>query len=169
MRSGTRSASAVLGALFLAKVGNGAELGEVRIRYEPYSPAVKLSVQADLVDAGVTVRDRRGATIGGFAVSDFELFDSGKPQPIRFFSEQKADQARNGESPPPTAAGAGVTGSQLVRSIALYFEDTHAGQYETQQAKAAAEKLVNGGFTAAGSSGNLRRFGRTDARFHHQS
>src|SRR5580658_8896088 len=67
---------------------------EVRIRSGPYAfPQATISVQANLVESGVTVRDGDGVPMGGFGINDFEIFDNGKPQEITFFSVQGNSRA----------------------------------------------------------------------------
>jgi len=123
----------------------GVEPDEVRTHSAPYSP-FRMSVQSNLVEVGVTVRDRRGEAVGDLLAADFEVQDRHKPQTITFFSMQKA-------------AEPGSSRGLAARSIALFFDDTHAGTYDLQKAKAAARELIDGGlqpndrvgiFTASG-------------------
>ena len=128
--------------------GLGAEnVPEVRIRVGPYAfPGATISVQANLVEMGVAVRDRRGNAVGGFTAADFAVFDNGKPQEITFFSEQQV--GRPGASGQPQGA-AGISGLQAEtpttaapRSLALFFDDTHASLYDCRKAVLAAGKVV---------------------------
>jgi VWFA-related protein len=118
-------AGALLSSLRLA----GVEPGEVRIHSWAYSP-FRVSVRSDLVEVGATVRDRRGFAVGGLQAANFEVQDRHKPQTITFFSVQKPAE-------PDSSRGA--------RTIALFFDDTHAGSYDLQKAKAAAKESVETG------------------------
>src|ERR1700722_9399937 len=85
---------------------------EVRIRSGSYAfPQAAIFVQANLVESGVTVRDRSGVPVGGFTVNDFELFDNGKPQEVTFFAVQ-------GDGRPAAAKVAQETGTQIESSPA---------------------------------------------------
>ncbi len=103
-------------------------------------------MQANLVEMGVAVRDRRGNPVGGFTAADFVVFDNGKPQEITFFSEQQV--ARPGASGRQQGPGK-VSGPQAEtpappapRSLALFFDDTHASLYDCRKAVLAAEKVL---------------------------
>ena len=122
----------VASLLLMTSSARAAQPGEVRIQSGPYTPgpSVTVSVRATLVEVGVTVRDRRGDTAGGFHPNDFGLLDNGKRQTITVFSEQRtAAASRTAEAPAP-------------RTIALYFDDTHTSTYALAQAKTAAAKLI---------------------------
>jgi VWFA-related protein len=121
---------------------------EVRIRSGPYAfPQTTISVQANLVESGVTVRDRRGVPVGGFTADDFEIFDNGKPQEIAFFSVQgnnrtTAAQATQAAGTPAGSFGPAVQGPPPPRSLALFFDDTHASMADCHRAVLAAEKVL---------------------------
>jgi len=132
-------------ALALFPAGQAAQPGEVRIRYGLYAPEPPvISVEANLVELAVTVRDGHGQATGGFSASDFQVLDNGKPRPISFFSELKA--------PPPSAAtksaaaapasSVAPASAQPARSIALFVDDTHINLFGLGKAKAAAQKFV---------------------------
>jgi len=121
---------------------------EVRIRTGPYAfPQTTISVQSNLVESGVTVRDRRGVPVGGFTVDDFEILDNGKPQEITFFSVQgssqptaaKVTQETAGQVAAPAPFQAPVPAP---RSLALFFDDTHASMADCHRAVLAAEKVL---------------------------
>jgi VWFA-related protein len=129
-------------------LGLGAEsVPEVRVRVGPYAfPGATISVQANLVEMGVTVRDRRGNPVGGFTAAEFDVFDNGKPQAITFFSEQQI--AGTVTSHPQAGRGTG-TGQQAEgppspapRSLALFFDDTHASSFDCRKAVLAAQKVL---------------------------
>jgi VWFA-related protein len=105
---------------------------EVRIRSGPYAfPQTTISVQANLVESGVTVRDGHGVPVGGFTAGDFEIFDNGKPQEITFFSVQASNRTTGAQAAQTAGAPAGASGPAAqappaTRSLALFFDDTHA-------------------------------------------
>src|ERR1700723_3615573 len=106
--------------------------GEVRIRGGSYAPpGATIAVQANLVELATTIRDRRGQPAGGFTVSDFELRDNGKPQPITLFSEVKAPHAPESGLPGDAKIPAGAKPPEEAppRYLALFFDDTHAESF----------------------------------------
>jgi len=135
----------IFAAMFLGQLPSG-DLPEVRIRSGPYAfPQSVISVQTNLVSTVVTVRDRRGIPVGGLAQADFEIFDDGKPQAIKFFSVQ--DLTRPIPAPPQVESAGqfhapGVT-SRPPRSMALFFDDTHAALFDAHKSVVAAEKIVD--------------------------
>jgi len=48
----------------------------------------------ELVHFGVTVVDRRGTPVSGLTVDDFEVVERGTPQPVWYFAQGDADDAR---------------------------------------------------------------------------
>jgi VWFA-related protein len=121
---------------------------EVRIRSGPYAfPQTTISVQANLVESGVTVRDGHGVPVGGFTAGDFEIFDNGKPQEITFFSVQASNRTTGAQAAQTAGAPAGASGPAAqappaTRSLALFFDDTHASIADSRRAVLAAEKVL---------------------------
>jgi len=127
---------------------------EVRVRSAAYvPPEAAISVQSNLVEVGVTVRNRKGEAVGGLKAGDFDLLDNGTSQRITFFHEQHgspsaaapaalplSSRTANGLSPSGDA-GAAVPAAPSPRSIALFFDDTHAGVL-IGRSRTAAEKLI---------------------------
>jgi len=127
----------IAAALFPA--GQAAQPGEVRIRYGLYAPEPPvLSVEANLVELAVTVRDGQGHATGGFSASDFQILDNGRPRPVSFFSELKAPAPAAG----PTASPSAPASAPPARSIALFVDDTHINLFGLGKAKAAAQKFI---------------------------
>src|SRR5271154_2365090 len=54
----------------------------------PGTPTTTLSVDVKVVTLPVTVRDKKGKIVSGLTKDDFELEEDGKPQPIRYFSQE---------------------------------------------------------------------------------
>jgi VWFA-related protein len=130
---------------------------EVSVRYGVYTPqSAKISVESNLVELRVTVRDRKGQPVAGLTASDFEIFDNGKPQQPTFFSEEKAAARPEGISTPPAGnpsaaeavsppSAAPAAPPRAGRSIALFIDDTHGEPPALRQARIAAEKFVSAG------------------------
>ena len=143
--------SAVLLAGALVQRGSAQQPGEVRIRSAPYQPpSATISVDTNLVELGVTVRDRKGTPVGGLQESDFQVLDNLKRQDIAFFSEQRMQQPGTAPTTAPPAAGAPTPPAAQTahaaapppRYLALFFDDTHAGLAGFERTKRAAEKLL---------------------------
>jgi VWFA-related protein len=54
----------------------------------PGTPTTTLSVDVKVVTLPVTVRDKKGKIVRDLTKDDFELEEDGKPQPIRYFSQE---------------------------------------------------------------------------------
>ena len=52
------------------------------------APATTLSVDVKVVTLPVTVRDKKGKIVRNLTKDDFELEEDGKPQSIRYFSQE---------------------------------------------------------------------------------
>ena len=125
MRTGL--AAGISGLLLL-----GAQPAEVTIHTGPWAPpATKITVQANLVEVGVVVRDPHGIPAGGFRADDFTLRDDGKPQKITVFAEQKATATTS-----PNAAAE-------PRTLALFFDDIYSAPFAFSKARAAARELAS--------------------------
>jgi hypothetical protein len=82
-RTGILAVSALLAA---------AQSDEIRVSAHPYTPPpLRLSVQSDLVQLEVTVRDPRGHAVSGLKPCDSEILDEGKPREINAFSVSTRD------------------------------------------------------------------------------
>ena len=125
---------------------------EIQVRsgpYHPPSPGV-LSAEANLVEFGVTVRNRKGDAVGGLKASDFEVIDKGSPQKITFFEERRIQRPADVPNLPVTP-GRGISSESSAaapaprppRTVALFFDDSRGGVL-LGRSRAAAEKLING-------------------------
>ncbi|MGB2642976.1 MAG: VWA domain-containing protein [Candidatus Acidiferrum sp.] len=131
-----------------------ADVREIRIRYGVYAPpSTAITVQSNLVQLSVLVRDKAGHLVGGLSQSDFEVLDNGKPQAIAFFSEEKANVPPSTSPEPETVktSESGTAnnepepvadGTPARRSVALFIDDTHSMLRALQTTKTAAEKFV---------------------------
>ncbi|HTX34801.1 MAG TPA: VWA domain-containing protein [Bryobacteraceae bacterium] len=88
---------------------------EVAIHSHPYTPpSMVLHAESNLVEVGLTVRDRNGQSVAGLQASDFEVLDNGVPQTITAFSELRSEGR-----PSATPAAPGF--------ITFFFDDLHVG------------------------------------------
>jgi VWFA-related protein len=156
LSGGARALVVFLLSTFVGASGMGQtdtnDTREVRIRYETYKPpAASISVESNLVELGVTVRDGNGQPISGMSASDFEVLDDGKPQQIAFFSEQRAGvaassaaSAGSGEAPSDgaTHAASVVPEAKRPRYITLFIDDAHSELPVLRASQLAAENFV---------------------------
>ena len=67
-------------------VAEAAELPDTPATARPASPGTPLRVTARLVDIGVVAYDKKGHPVTNLKPEDFEIFDNGRKQEVRFFS-----------------------------------------------------------------------------------
>lgn len=116
----------------------------VRIRSGPYTPSPpSIAVQTYLVELGVTVKDHHGNPVSGLTAADFELTDNGKPQTIKFFSEQKSSEPRTIATPAAKPTAQPAAQPPPTRSILLFFDDTHTADFALQKGRLAAKKFLS--------------------------
>jgi len=105
---------------------------EVRIRSGPwYPPGVVIAAEANLVELGVTVRDREGHPVGGLKAADFEVLDDNRPREIAIFSEQRSPAAAAaspvaGAAPASAAAGGLLLLPRAKRARSPFTATTYA-------------------------------------------
>ena len=105
----------------------------------------------NLVDVPVTVRDSHGRAVGDLGVSDFQIFDNGKPQTISKFrvehlSANLAGTPSAASARPDASAEAqtGATPRALPnRFIAYIFDDLHMNLGELTPTRNAVRKLLD--------------------------
>lgn len=128
---------------------------EIRVRSGPYQPSeATISVESNLVELAVTVRNSKGEAVAGLKGVDFELIDNKTPRRIFFFEEEHTqiahvpdvtvDTAKSSAAIPAILnppAEISAPASAPPRTIALFFDDHRAGVL-IGRSKAAAEKLV---------------------------
>jgi hypothetical protein len=76
-------------------VPGAAELPDTPATARPSSPGTPLRVTARLVDIGVVAYDKKGHPVTNLKPEDFEIFDNGRRQEIRFFSRAGAAPAED--------------------------------------------------------------------------
>src|ERR1035441_5939872 len=105
MRSAKGSCLAVPAALACLGLAMAQSIApdEMHARTVPYVPPSPLTLrtQVDLVEVPVVVRDAGRHTVAGLTRDDFEIYDSGKKQPITAFSVQSF-------KPPGDGTGGGL-------------------------------------------------------------
>jgi VWFA-related protein len=90
-----RSVAPLLCVLLLAPVAESQNSGAAPAATPPAaqsptpgSPTTTLSVEVKVVTLPVTVRDKKGKIVRDLTKADFELEEDGKPQSIRYFSQE---------------------------------------------------------------------------------
>ena len=94
-----------------------------------------LKVNARLVDVNIVVYDKKGHPVKDLKAEDFEVYDTGRRQEIRFFS-QLTSQA------PPAAPAAPVSGEAPARIFANRSSDAAAGPPATAAPESGATILL---------------------------
>ena len=149
-----RDLTRLLGLFTATAILAAAQSDEVRVSAHPYiPPQLRLTVQSQLVQMDVIVRDPRGRTVGGLGQSDFEILDEGKPRPIAAFTaETRAASAPVNPPPPPSnsPSPASITlpaakPTPPSRSTLLFFDDLHASPADLQRTQLAAKQFVKAG------------------------
>jgi VWFA-related protein len=133
------------GAVLVHGQGQIVSDDEIRVASQPYTPqqANAITVQSNLVEVGVVVRDEHGKPVKGLKQEDFLVFDSSKPQKISHFSVEE-------ESPAPTPAPAVITPgappptppAPQPRYIGFYFDDNNMQSNDLVIVRKAAKKFV---------------------------
>ena len=135
--------------MFLA----AAQSDEVRVRADVYTPPqLRLSVQSQLVQLEVVVRDRHGHAVGGLKQGDFEILDEGKPRAMAAFTVETAQPAPASELAPAGSSAASATSQPATpppaappRSTLLFFDDLHTGPAELRRTQLAAQRFLKDG------------------------
>src|ERR1017187_8278415 len=124
-----------------------AQSDEVRVSAHVYTPAlVRLTVQSQLVQLEVVVRDPRGRAVGGLKQHDFEILDEGKPRETAAFSVETRDvEQAAGQAAAAPAAKPSARAPAPPRSTLLFFDDLHAGSAELHRTQIAAERFLKDG------------------------
>ncbi len=147
-----------LGILAATAFFAAAQSDEVRVSAHTYTPPqLRLSVQTELVQLEVVVRDSRGWPVSGLKQSDFEILDEGAPREIAAFSVE----TREGSKPAPVAAPSAVNSTTAAatppvvapRSTLLFFDDFHAAPAEIQRAQLAAKQFIKVGMGPGARAG----------------
>ena len=140
-----------------------AQSDEVRVSAHNYvPPQLRLTVQTQLVEMDVTVRDARGQVVSGLKQSDFEILDEGKAREIAaFVVETRAPSrlpsqpaiAAPASAPVTQAAPAPPPAAPPARSTLLLFDDLHASPGDLQREQLAAREFVKAGLGPGAQAG----------------
>lgn len=109
---------------------------------QPQSSDFQLKVSSRLVDVGVVAWDKKGHPVKDLKAEDFEIYDNGRKQELRFFNEfasesaapapdAKGDQTFTNHAPESTSAAATGTGATVVlidEAHIAWPDMTHARQ-----------------------------------------
>jgi VWFA-related protein len=141
-----------------ALIAGAQEADEVRVSAHVYiPPQIRLTVQAQLVQLEVVVRDSRGQAVSGLKQGDFEILDEGKPRAMTAFSVETRERTAAPEpaGPAPVSAAVAVGTQPPVhlpvappappRFTLLFFDDLHAAGGELQRTQAAARRFIQDG------------------------
>src|SRR5271156_4697749 len=116
------------------------------------SGMAKITVNVNVVQVPVVVRDAQGRPVGNLKKEDFEIFDQGKPQGISGLTIKKhsPDDSVTKDGGPassdPALSASDSSGSHLApqragspkRYIVFVFDDLHLSGADLQQVQAAA-------------------------------
>lgn len=120
---------------------------------EPQESGVTLKVTTRLVDVGVIVFDKKGHPVKDLKQEDFEVFDNGRKQEVRFFNQFSSESAPAApemhESPltysnraPDPAVPAPSSSQEIVTSI-LLLDESHVAWGDLNNARQQAIKFLS--------------------------
>ncbi len=126
---------------------------EVRLGSRPYVPPAKaaISVQTNLVEVRVVVRDTKGHLVAGLRQSDFAVFDNGKPQTISAFFAETTSRRASADGASRTSPGASspapapAEAARSPRFVALLFDDLNMQVGDVVYIRKAAERFITDG------------------------
>jgi len=146
----------------------GAQSKDVSIRSHAYIPPSSIfRAASNLVEAGLTVRDRQGQAIAGFHASDFEVLDNGVPQKIAAFSELRSD----GKPPfPSTSASPNEVPSAPLpppapKFVTFFFDDAHLSSATMLFAVRGAHRFIAKGLEPGDNMSLVTTSGQGDLDF----
>jgi VWFA-related protein len=142
-------------AVAISLAQSGGQQPQTAAELTQHDAPFTFSTGVNLVLVPVVVRDAQGHAIGTLQKEDFQLFDSGKLQPITRFSVEKA------EAPPvlpntsietdangnPQAKPAGAAAQPIAGHFIMWlFDDVHLSQGDLAQTRAAAKRVLKESF-----------------------
>jgi VWFA-related protein len=128
-------------------LGQSISEDEIKIANQAYVPQEPgmIRVESNLVDVDVVVRDSQGRAVAGLTKNDFEVYDTGKKQPIILFNVELANPPppavvvtkTTAEPPPPPPA------PPPPRYVGFYFDDVNMASTDIANVRKAAETYIN--------------------------
>ena len=123
---------------------------------QPSNTDVVLKVTSRLVDVGVVVYDKKGHPVRDLKQEDFEVYDNGRKQQVRFFSQfsaetapaapgapQPAAPAYSNRAPDPAVAASPGSTQDAVTTI-LIIDESHIAWADMSNARQQLLKFLNG-------------------------
>jgi VWFA-related protein len=120
--------------------------------FEPDSSTVTLKMTSRLVDVGLVVLDKKGHPVSGLNQGDFELYDNGRKQEVRFFTQSSAAPApvapvtQEGQPTFSNRAGdtvlAPASQPEPVTSV-LLLDESHVAWADLNNAREQVVKFLN--------------------------
>ena len=109
--------------------------------YELPSP-VTLTVQSNLVEIGVVVRDAHGRVVGGLQQADFRILDEGKERAITTFSVETSPAKSGGARTETARVQSANQNKPGKRSVVLFFDDLSTAFGDLARTRLAARRFV---------------------------
>ncbi len=125
---------------------------------QPHPGEVTLKLTSRLVDVGVTVYDKKGHPVRDLKQDDFEIYDNGRKQQIRFFNEftgesiapasvqpapAEAEKTFTNRSPDAAAPGSPPPAQESAATI-LLIDESHIAWADMSNARQQMLKFLNG-------------------------
>lgn len=125
---------------------------------EPQPGSVTLKMTSRLVDVGATVYDKKGRPVRDLKQDDFELYDNGRKQQIRYFNEfggsstppaspqpaqAGAEQNFSNRSPDANATASAPPAQESAATI-LLIDESHIGWSDMSNVRQQMLKFLNG-------------------------
>jgi VWFA-related protein len=124
---------------------------------QPQAGNVTLKLTSRLVDVGATVYDKKGRPVKDLKQDDFEVYDNGRKQQIRFFNEFTGETAAPASAQPSSAeanetftnhssesATAGSVPAQENAATILLIDESHIAWPDMSNARRQILKFLNG-------------------------
>lgn len=121
----------------------------------PPESNVTIKMTSRLVDVGIVVYDKKGHPVTDLKQGDFEVFDNGRKQDVRFFSQFSAQSAAQAapsaaHEGPPTFSNrpseslvpAAASPQEIVTSV-LLFDESHVAWSDLSNARQQVVKFLN--------------------------
>lgn len=98
-----------------------------------------IRLDTELIQVRAVVTDSKGRPVDGLTRDDFEVFEDGQPQPVSFFSVERAP----GVSDPPAGPAVRPKGAAPARTVVLFVDTLHLAPANLLRAKRSMRKFVD--------------------------